>query len=360
MTYRSQHASLVTALVLAMLAPACGANVVTASTGGAGGTGATSSSGGYAPPPDAVPPDGTGSAVFAISKLLIGDTDRDGTPNQANGWKQYGADLDGRASTAASTDLCKPAGGGAPKTAYPDGNGGIDNAFGKNILPILLGLQSDASTSINAFINAGHGTTLFALEKLGQGPSYAPLAARTYIARDRGAAPQWNGLDGWPVAFESLADPADVSSATLHVTDSYTDQNRWVSAGWGELPLTLRLGSFALALRIRRAVITMEISPDRQSATGGTISGVISTSAFVAAIQEAAANFDPSLCVGPTIDSVTSQLEQASDILVDGTQDPTKTCDAISIGLGFEARAAQLGSVAEPVPPPPQPCSPSP
>ena len=38
------------------------------------------------------------------------------------------------------------------------------------------------------------------------------------------------------------------------------------------------------------------------------------------------------------------ELIQASDIMQDGTQDPTKTCDGISIGIGFEARVVQLGA----------------
>jgi hypothetical protein len=36
-------------------------------------------------------------------------------------------------------------------------------------------------------------------------------------------------------------------------------------------------------------------------------------------------------------------MVQASDILSDGTQDPTQTGDGISIGLGFNATVVQLG-----------------
>jgi hypothetical protein len=45
-------------------------------------------------------------------------------------------------------------------------------------------------------------------------------------------------------------------------------------------------------------------------------------------------------------------IGQASDILQDGTQDPTKTCDGITIGLGFEADAVLLGPAVPPPPPP--------
>jgi hypothetical protein len=44
-----------------------------------------------------------------------------------------------------------------------------------------------------------------------------------------------------------------------------------------------------------------------------------------------------------------SQFEQTSDIMADGTNKPAKQCDGISVGLGFDAVAVQLGkSEAEP------------
>jgi hypothetical protein len=49
-------------------------------------------------------------------------------------------------------------------------------------------------------------------------------------------------------------------------------------------------------------------------------------------------------------------VAQAPDILADATQDPTKTCDAISIGIGFEAVAVQLGPVQPMSPPLPACC----
>jgi len=39
------------------------------------------------------------------------------------------------------------------------------------------------------------------------------------------------------------------------------------------------------------------------------------------------------------------QIQQASDILQDGTQDNQQDCDAISFGLGFEGSLIALGSV---------------
>ncbi|HMY20953.1 MAG TPA: hypothetical protein PKA58_31735, partial [Polyangium sp.] len=103
--------------------------------------------------------DATGTTQ-AINELFLGDTDRDGTANPTNGWKNYGFDLDGFASTKASTGLCKPTAGASPAAVYQDGTNGIDNSFGKNILPTILGLASDLSTTANESIQNGEFTIM--------------------------------------------------------------------------------------------------------------------------------------------------------------------------------------------------------
>jgi hypothetical protein len=40
----------------------------------------------------------------------------------------------------------------------------------------------------------------------------------------------------------------------------------------------------------------------------------------------------------------------------DGTQDPAAFCNGISIGLGFEMKAVQLGGALNAQPPEPDPC----
>ena len=42
-------------------------------------------------------------------------------------------------------DLCKPAEGAHASSVYPDGDDGIDNNFGKVLVPIYNGLVTDLS-----------------------------------------------------------------------------------------------------------------------------------------------------------------------------------------------------------------------
>src|SRR5262249_28298109 len=101
---------------------------------------------------------------------------------------------------------------------------------------------------------------------------------------------------------------------------------------------------------------TMQLDALHQKATSGIISGILLTKEVTTEIQMLAGSFDPTLCSGPIIQSIVVHVEQASDILHHGTQDPTPTCDAISIGLGFEAAVDQVGGTVSPPPPPPNPC----
>lgn len=306
--------------------------------------------------PAATPGDGPG-VVLAVSKLYLGDTNRDGSPNTSNGWKDYGFNLDRKISTKESADLCKPAGGGAPSAVYPDGNGGIDNSFGKNILPIIRGLAPDASTQINDSIAQGSFTIMMDIQKLGSGTVYNPLTTKLYAGGDLGMAPAWDGSDVWPVRPELLqccdatcaCDGAtDIEGSKVVFPTSYVVDDTWVSGSASALSLSLSVAGFSLNLTIGSAIIAMKLDPDHKGATVGTIAGIIDTEAFIEELRKVAGNFDAGLCEGSTFDGLANQLRAASDILKDGSQDPTKDCNGISIGLGFDASAVQLGTIGDP------------
>lgn len=335
----------------------CGSTETTATTStGTGGSAPADLAHPPEPATDAKAPDGAGTTVLAIKKLYLGDTNRDGTANKVNGWKQYGYDIDGLASVATSTNLCKPRNNNAAKNVYPDGDKGIDNSFGKNILTIILGIASDASAKVNQGIGQGKFTIMLSMDKLGAGADYKSLNTKLYGGGDLLTSPKFDGTDKWPVISELLNDPADIGSAKVQFPNAYVVNNTWVSGSKGEVVLNLSVSGFTLSLPIGSAVITMELSADHKTATKGTIAGVLPTDTLTSELKKIAGAFDPSLCKGPTIESIVSQIEQASDILQDGSQDPTKECDGISIGLGFDSGIVQLGAINPPSPPKDNPC----
>jgi hypothetical protein len=330
-------------------------------SGGSTTTTSTTTTGMHAEPPGPGPMmagDGTASATFAISKLFLGDTDWDGTPDKTNGWKQYGYDLDGKVSTAMSSDLCKPAMGASKANVYPDGTDGIDNSFGKNILQIILGLSSDASSKINASIASGSFTVMLDMGKLGSSASYNPIFTNLYAGGNLMANPKFDGTDQWPVISSLLNDPdAGVSAGSqVNFPMAYVTNNVWVSGSKGNVVLALSISGFTLSLTIANAVISLDLDATHKHGTKGIIAGVLNTKQLTDQLRQVAGSFDPALCSGLTIDSVITQIVQASDILSDGSQDPTKTCDGISIGLGFNAELVQLGPVVPPPAPKANPC----
>jgi len=314
------------------------------------------------PPTVMAPGDGAGSVTFALHKLYLGDTKPDGTPDQTNGWKNYGYDVDGDLSTATSTNLCKPRDGAAPKNVYPDGPNGLDNAFGRNILPIMLSIASDTSSKVNAALEAGDYTLLFDIDKLGASATYNPLVARFYDGAqlvDAGGMPimpKFDGTDTWPVNPKSLSNPMDISTAKQTFPAAYLTDNTFVTGTLGDIEVPLKSSGFTWPLHVHHAVVSFQLDAAHKHAAQGILSGVLNTEELTTEMKKIAGSFDPSLCSGATIDSIIAQITQASDILSDGSQDPTKDCDGITIGLGMDLEIVKIGTIADPEPPPTDPC----
>jgi hypothetical protein len=96
-------------------------------------------------------------------------------------------------------------------------------------------------------------------------------------------------------------------------------------------------------------------TPNR--ATRGTIAGVLSTVELIESLRKIAGRISPVLCSGSAFDSIAQQIAQASDMFVDGSNAPGVTCDAISIGVGFDADEVTNVTQVQPDPPPsPNPC----
>jgi hypothetical protein len=332
---------------------------VAASTGqassGVGPMGSSGSSGGGST--SCTP---TSGVVLAITRIYYGDTNFNDSIDTANGWKQYGFNVDGKVSTTMSNDLCKPRENAAPDSVYPDGDSGIDNSFGRNILPILRAATTDFSMKANEAITTGEYTLMLDLEGLGAAGDQASITTRIYSGTPLDAPPHFTGGDCWPVEPEGLLNPGDLASAKTVFPFSGMQANHWRSGpSDATIRLKIKLEKFELHLDVLQARLRMDLDADHQGAQIGHIGGVVATAQLQAEAKRMAGSIAPSACNDMTIKTILSQIAKASDILADGTQDPSKLCDAVSIGLGFKARAVMLGGVGPmAAPPPPSPCGP--
>lgn len=301
--------------------------------------------------PDAPPVPGQLSlfGTYAVQRLFLGETNRAGMPMK-DAWKQYGENIDGLVSTKIPNGECTLQ-GGADSAKREDGLGGIDNAFGRTILGFILGLTPTPSKTANDEIAVGGRTMMFSLlPESGVTPSRVG-----FLLAGSTTPPAWNGTDVRAAAASTVGvGPED----PLCLSTTPRSTGLVVSSGiaTGTFYLEVPMQGEAWRIPIRHARVTMTLSADGQYATNGVIAGVASTEDLVAGIEKVAGRISTQLCSGSTLDTIKQTIRQASDILVDGSQDPTKQCDAVSIGIGFDAVKVTAAGVQADPKPLPDPC----
>lgn len=321
--------------------------------GGGGGGGDTPAVGVQPPerPETGTPGDGTGK-IFGTSHIYIGTKTRAGA-DAPSAWADFGYDLDGQVTASNFSNHCKPAGGAAPTNTFPDGTNGIDNAFGKVLLPIIKAAAdaqvSDLEGELNNAITEGSFNIMLNLTDLGDGTDYDPISALLLAGKDG------NG-NTWKAAPEFLTNPEDPTSSKVKFPTSYVVNNVWVSGDKGTVDLSIAIAGFDLSLKIESAVISMELDGAHGSATNGIIAGVLDAEALISQLRTVLGAVDKSFCDGAAVDGILNQIRQASDIMKDGSQNPAETCDGISIGLGFDATVVTLDGVGEPAAEGSDPC----
>jgi hypothetical protein len=312
------------------------------SSSSSGGGGPTET--GIVPPPAPTGPTTTSTQEhnFALHKIYLGDTDRTGVINNS-AWKSYGYNIDGKISTKDSTDVCTLT-SGAAKSTQADGTGGIDNSFGENILPIILTTAGqDAAKKINDSIAAGHFTVMIDTTGLDDAdPAQTATGLKGYLNAGGAfdsvgmTAPTWSTADNWPVRPELLSVKTDPTSSTIRFPSSYVVAGTYVNGTPGKVQLSLAISGVSLDININQAVITCD-HKTKGACTNGTIAGIINSEELIMQLKGVAGRISTSLCQGSAFMSIAQQIQQASDILSDGTNASGKPCDGISIGLGFDA-----------------------
>jgi len=299
-----------------------------------------------------VTPDGL---IVAMNHIYAGDKDPNGTTS-STAWEQYGLNIDGLNTTNNFAGHCQPNSGGTPSQAFLNGNAGIDNSFGHNIVPLLGTVAQGWSDNINMNITAGDAGYFFDLVGATIMPDQTGITTRFYSGDQLGYAPKFDGTDCWPVDGATVNNPNDITSAKVVFSGGSLASNVWTSGPPQTLSLTIAVQGAALTLTLHHAVVQAPFTVDHKGTVLGQISGVLGTEEFVNTVKQLAGTFDPSLCSGSALMAIESQIRQASDIMVDGTQDPNQTCNGISIGLGFTAKQIKLGGVGPASPPPATPC----
>ncbi len=295
------------------------------------GSGYTSQPGKQPPQkPDAPATTDSSDKTFAVNQLFLGESDRAGMPNK-DAWKDYGYNLDGKISTKDSTDVCQRQSGASPSN-QEDGTNGVDNAFGKVIIPFLQPFTATPSKTLTDSLTSGDFTIMLKIHGMTDDPaqSNTGLSGQLLIGApfSKTAKPTFTTADDWPYR----------KTPQVAINDAYMSKGTFVNgSGGATIQLSLSIQGQTLNLNINKAIVTFDHSAPNDAANG-TIAGVIATDELVNGIRSVAGNISKDLCNGSTLDSIIQTIKQASDILADGTNAPGTPCTGISVGIGFSAK----------------------
>lgn len=304
----------------------CGGRIDTdASTSTPSGT-STGAPTGTSPTPTATIPDSVPArpkvdtkgftTYLSIDQRFFGTRGRD-LRASSKAWMSYALDLDGRITNTtdakSGADTCKRV-SGAPINMLVDGDGGVDNNFGAWAMSVVRSLRSDFEEVDDAVV-AGGTTWVLALEDRG-GDDDASVPGRLYLARHPGK-PAYDPTDRFQVG-ESISFP-----------EGYTSGGVWVSGAPRTVDLPIEAFGALGRWHLEGAMIVLH-------AAEGRLVGLAKSTDLVSAMTPQLARLG--ICPGhATFDQVTFTLVQASDLATGAPsfQDASRTCDAISIALGF-------------------------
>lgn len=298
---------------------------------------------------DAGPPPSLGGRSFVAQNVYLGDTDLDGGADP-NAWAQFGTDIDGIDTTdAESSGVCTPVSGASPAVAI-DGANGIDNSFGKNVLPVFAQLgASGFSASLDESIATGGPSLMVNLKGLTDDPNQTAtsLDAQLISVVHPDRVPTWTASDLWNVYMSGLVNGTIPSGGKARFATSSITSGVWSSGSFGDVSLTLAFGTASLDVVVHHASVSFTHS-SAHNATNGIVSGVVKTSELLTSVQIVLAQ--SGLCAVST--ELLPQIAAASDIMQYGTNASGETCDGISIGIGFDAiESASPNAIAsDPVP----------
>lgn len=290
-------------------------------------------------------PDGEGPVVWVVDRWFLGETDREGNVSQ-DAWKQYGFDLDGWASTPEQGFHCKPINNADYADIRIDGNGGVDNSFGKDCNNgVISSMVTSPSDHFTGDAKNGQFTSVFVLDGPGVSADYQSITSLYFLGRGiepkvLNTAADWAHYRWHPVSNWSENGNDDVS-----FLGAYVANDTWVSGVVPRLPVNIGTLKSYLQLRIYQANVTITFNKERSEGQG-TLGGIVRASELTSEFQEWLTLLlcDNNFFSKDAPKAIAESILQSADILLDGTQDPTKTCDGISVGLGFHVRRSALGA----------------
>ena len=315
--------------------------------------------------------EGGATRWFVLRSVRLGEATPD-LSRDSCAWKSIGFDLDRRNVTADISKLSTGGDGdpkvschrlpGSPSAILTDGVGGIDNNFGARLVATLesfndFGYTPDSGPpprpldeQVDDQLKHGSETVLLRIDNAFDDDEASAPGALFAVAALPSGSP--GSTDSWPVYADSLVGSVDLARPRIVFPNGYVAGGTWVSGVANsrfEIPMTFG-GSVdeRIAWPIDAGLIAFRLVGGR-----GTLAGAMDVESLKAALTPVAAKFG--ICPGnATFEQIASTLRQSADLVLGAPQlqDPTRTCDALSVGIGIEMVPAKPPTTVVPRPPP--------
>jgi len=309
--------------------------------------------------------------VFAIRSMRLGSLDRDGNLSKT-AWQDIGFDLDGTCTRSPTCD--------EPEPVYPckalltvipgDGNYCRDNRFGE--LEYAIATNEDIGQrfglndhTFNCSLCVGAFNMLFKISDYNGQPNDATVRVDIYpspgIQTLKGIDCRtqatwtnedcWQKQDAWAVQSDYVNEPV---GSTVVGNSKLDDSTAFVRDGYAVVRLRDNTRFWfpddrgiatAFPLVVQGGIVTgkLQQGPDGTWAmTDGIIAGRMDTKDAIDAFHFIG------LCEGdPFAATVEGFAKGWADVLSSGAFLPEITCDALSVGIAFEASEATVGAVVK-------------
>ena len=284
---------------------------------------------------------------YVVDRYRLGAFDAKGGGSYT-AWRSQGFDLDGRATSAEDSKAGRGAcvqKTNAPQVKLTDGDRGIDNNFGQSFMSAARSIMPDVEKLTNERVTAGGYTLVLRIDDLGSGADDAYAPGALYFVGPR-SEPRFSPDEKWPVVGTTLAPIATFGAG-------YVRNGTWVSGDLGaELPtVALPMLGDALLAPLYGGVFALELARGE-----GVMAGAVRTTDFLEAMRSSLTR--RRICPGMAVYTAYEEVVTNSPDLVAAlplSADPTKACDAMSLGVGFTVKpiAGVEGVTGAPTPPKP-------
>ncbi len=295
---------------------------------------------------------------FAVKRFHLGSQNSAGVIVD-DAWREWGHDVDHVCTSIEDSitniNTCRRV-AGAKTNSLRDGMGCRDNNFGQHVIGLAKIASPDFEARLVDGTLSGNSTLMIKLEDVDDGPDDPYVPAKMYAATNT-TAPKWDGTDERSVSSDSLID-GTIERPLTSFPRGYLVGNVWVSGEPSSFTIPIPVADAPAPMKLEGAIVTFKVGADRKAGIGGVISGGINLSNLESIIKPIA--ISSGLCPGSAFyESTLKTVKQYPD-LVSGApkmQSESVECNAMSIGLGFDAaRILPVTKVEPPPKPPPGKC----